>query len=109
MGQAGIGFHQTVQLITGHRVHFLFHIADTAFHIDDVLLGGKKLLVDGMMSVDILVLGKIADIFIPGKHHGTGISRKLLHDDPQQCGLSCTVASDQSSLFTIFNVKGCII
>ena len=109
MGQAGIGFHQTVQLITGHRVHFLFHIADTAFHIDDVLLGGKKLLVDGMMSVDILVLGKIADIFIPGKHHGTGISRKLLHDDTQQCGLSCTVAADQSSLFTVFNVKGCII
>ena len=73
MGQAGIGFHQTVQLITGHRVHFLFHIADTAFHIDDVLLGGKKLLVDGMMSVDILVLGKISDIFVFGKNHISGV------------------------------------
>ena len=56
--------------------HFLFHAAQTILHVDDVLLGGDQLLVDGMVAVDILILGKIPDIFIFGEYHIAGCQGK---------------------------------
>ena len=109
MGEAGICLHQAVQVIAFYGIHFLLHITDTAFHIDNMLFGGKKLFVDGMVSVDILVLGKIADIFVPGKYYRAGIRGNLLHDDTKKSSLSSTVTSDKSCLFPVFNMKRCII
>ena len=66
MSKAGVSFHQAIQVIARNIIHFLLQIADAAFHLNDVLLGGKKLLINGVVAVNILILGEIAYIFVLG-------------------------------------------
>ena len=66
MSKAGVSFHQVIQVIACNIIHFLLQIADATFHINDVLLGGKKLLINGVVAVNILILSEIADIFVLG-------------------------------------------
>ena len=67
--KAEAGIHQAVQSISGGGFHFLFQRAQTVLHINNVLFGGNQFFVNGMMAMNVLILGKVADIFIFGKYH----------------------------------------
>ena len=67
MVQAGIEFHQRFQIRRGCLADLFFQRTDPAFQIQDVLLGGQKFLVDGPVGGNVLVLGEIADGFVPGQ------------------------------------------
>ena len=105
MGQTGIAVHKALQLFSGHIFHFLLKGTDLLLHIQNVLLGGHQLFVDGVMAVNVLILGKIADLFVLCNNHITGICGNLLHDNAKESGLSGTVIADQGSLFPFFYVK----
>ena len=73
MAQSCVCVHQAVQRISCGGFHFLLQGTQTVFHINDMLFCGDKFFVNGMVSVDILVLGKISDIFVFGKNHISGV------------------------------------
>ena len=73
-----------------------------------MLLGGDQLFIDGMMAVDVLILGKIADIFIFGKDNVSGIRRDFVHDDTQQSGFAGTIVTNQCGFFPVFYMETCI-
>ena len=89
--------------------HILFDGPKPLFHIQYMLFGSEKLFIDGAASVDILILGQVSDVFVPGDHYRTGICRKFLHNDTQKGGFSCSVASDQSCFFPLFYMKRRVI
>jgi hypothetical protein len=67
--QSCVSIHQAVQSISSGGFHFLFQRAQTVLHINNVLFGGNQFFVNGMMAMNVLILGKVADIFIFGKYH----------------------------------------
>ena len=108
MAESCVSIHKTVQCISGGCFHLLFERTETVFHINDMLLGGDQLFIDGMMTVDVLILGKIADIFIFGKDNVSGIRRDFVHDDTQQSGFAGTIVTDQCGFFPVFYMETCI-
>ena len=98
-----------VQSISGGGFHFLFQRAQTVLHINNVLFGGNQFFVNGMMAMNVLILGKIADLFVLCNNHITGICGNLLHDNAKESGLSGTVIADQGSFFPFFYVKRSIL
>ena len=81
MAQSGIGVHQAVQGFPSSSFHFMLHGAETVFHINDVLLSRDQLLIDGVVSMDILVLGQVTDAFIFGKNNISGIRGQFVDDN----------------------------
>ena len=109
MSQAGVAVHQALKFVSCYVFHFLLQRTDLVLHIQNVLLGGHQFFVNGVMTVDILVLGQITDLLILGNDHLTGIRGNLLHDNTKKSCFPRTVIADESGLFPFFYVKRSIL
>ena len=109
MAQSGIGVHQAVQGIPCSIFHFMLHGAETVFHINDVLFSGDQLLIDSVVSVDVLVLGQVTNAFIFGKNNISGIRGQFVDDNTQQGGFACTVVADQGCFFPVLYMEAGIL
>ena len=58
-----------------------------------------------MVAVDILILGKIPDIFIFGEYHIAGIRGKLVHDNTEQGSFTGSVIADECGFFSVFYME----
>ena len=87
----------------------MLHGAETVFHINDVLFSGDQLLIDSVVSVDVLVLGQVTNAFIFGKNNISGIRGQFVDDNTQQGGFACTVVADQGCFFPVLYMEAGIL
>ena len=84
----------------------MLHGAETVFHINDMLLSRDQLLIDGVVSMDILVLGQVTDAFIFGKNNISGIRGQFVDDNTQQGGFRLVGIFDVNPVLEGIAVRG---
>ena len=103
--QAGVAGHEGVEGFPFDFVHLPLALGDFLFHIQDILPDGQHLLIDGIGRGQILVLGQVADLLIPGNGHSTAVCLHLTGDDLEQGGLAGPVNTDHSGFFPFFQME----
>ena len=68
-------------------------------------LDAEQLLVDRLITVDVLMLLKIAERLAFCECHDAGIRPKLADDHTQKCRLTGAVDTDDSGLFVVLDMK----
>ena len=81
MVHAGILLQRHIQRSAGQLLHLRFDLPDTGLQIDNVLLDRQQLLVNGMITVQILMLCQIADGFAFCQNHLAGVCFHFPDDD----------------------------
>ena len=80
MAQTAVLVHHGLQCFTGCRLHGIFQLSQTVFHLNDRLLCIQHLLIDGPMAQKILVLCQVAQRLPASQHHLSGIRLQFTYD-----------------------------
>ena len=104
--QVRIFRHQTDQRLSLQAVHEPFVLGDLLFHVQQILLDGQKLVVDGVLGIQVLVLGQVAEAGIPGKGNGSGIGFHFARNNTDQGGLAGSVHAYDGRLLPFFQMEG---
>lgn len=107
-GNTVVLFHKILQCVTGEMLHLMLHFTHALLHAEHILLDAEQLLVDRLITVDVLMLLKIAERLAFCECHDAGIRLKLADDHTQKCRLTGAVDTDDSGLFVVLDMEGCL-
>ncbi len=106
VGQAAVGLHQLRQSGSLHMLHLRLAGADFLFQADQRLLNAQKLVVDGQVGIQGIVLRQVPKGNILSEGDLSLVGGQLPHNDAQESRLAGAVDANDGGLFIILYMEG---